>query len=284
MKNKTISSSSTNVIKSFQTGKKTRCLLACNLNFPCMLIIYNSNGLCTLCKIEALNELIDSAVGEETNVYQNQISNGLVNFWPINNDLQDYIGSSNITTGPLKANETIGFTEDRFNNSNGAIFTDPGYYILPPDVYFSNSFSFLIWVKIIAYSSWARIIDCGNGGPSDNIVIGFSQNLNHIPHAEIYNGTHTQIILSAVSQLLIDTWYHIAVVFDGQYLLIYVNGILEANATSYAPLSVIRTKCYLGRSDWVDPDSNACYDDIMIFNRALSPSEIQNYMNHNFNL
>ena len=252
-----------------------------------MLIIYNSNGLCTLCKIEAVNELIDTDVGEETNVYQNQISNtmnGLVNYWPINNDLQDYIGSSNITTGPLNENETIGFTQDRFNNPNGAIFTDPGYYIIPPGVYFSNTFSFLIWVKIIAYSSWARILDCGNAGPSDNIVIGFSEEENRIPHAEIYEGNSTQIILSAVSELLIDTWYHIAVVFDGQYLLIYVNGNLESNATSYAPLSVIRTKCYIGRSNWVDPDSNACYDDIMIYNRALTQNEIENSMKYNFNL
>ena len=50
---------------------------------------------------------------------------GLTNYWPIINDLRDYIGSSDMATA------TIGFTNDRFNNPNAALYMNPGYYIIP---------------------------------------------------------------------------------------------------------------------------------------------------------
>ena len=288
MKNKTVLTTSTNVIKSFQTNKKHRCLMACNLNFPCMLIIYNLNGLCTLCKIGALNELIDTAIGVETNVYQNHISymmNGLVNYWPIINNLRDYIGSSDMTAGSLSVNETIGFTNDRFNNPNGAIFMNPGYYMIPPGIYFNSSYSILIWVKLLAYASFSRVIDCGNGQYSNNIIICLSDSGN-LPYTQIIQGS-SFVTIKASNSFQLNTWFHLAVVYDGQNLMMYVNAsLLFANGTSAGPLNVNRTLCYIGRSNWYsngDKDSYAYFDDMMFYNRALTTNEIQDRMNFYLN-
>ena len=68
-RNKHVLSNSSNLIKSFQTDNKISCLLTCNKLLICNIIIYSSNGLCTLYKKEALNELID---GQKTIVFQSQ--------------------------------------------------------------------------------------------------------------------------------------------------------------------------------------------------------------------
>jgi hypothetical protein len=94
--------------------------------------------------------------------------NGLTNYWPILNDLRDYIGSANMTPGTVSVNGTVGFGIDRFNNTDGAILLNNSYYTLPTRVYFSGDFTILAWVKLISYSSNSRLIDCGNGPSSDN--------------------------------------------------------------------------------------------------------------------
>ena len=257
--------------------------MVCNLYFPCLLVIYNPNGLCTLCKIAALKELAIADVGEKTTVYQNQISIGLLNFWPIINDLQDYSGSSNLTTGPLDAGETIGFAQDRYKNTNGAIYTNPGYYIISGGLDFHLKFSFLIWVKAFNFAFWSRVLDCGNGPDADNIVAGFANTNPNRPYAQIYQGNATGGIVTVANSLQTNTWFHYAFVFDGQTTMLYVNGSLVASAAKKPPNMLKRMKCYIGRSNFHvnngDPDASGCFDDVMLYSRALTQDEIRNRMN-----
>lgn len=162
MKNKIIAANSSNLIRSFQSRKKIRCIQACNLNSSCNIVIYNSKSLlCSICKREAINELVEADLEEKTTVYQTKMTfEGLINYWPIVNDLQDYISTSDLSPGQLDASETVGFTQDRFNNTNGSIFMNPGYYTLPPGIYFGSQYSFLVWVKVIAFNNYSRVIDC----------------------------------------------------------------------------------------------------------------------------
>ena len=210
-------------------------------------------------------------------------TDGLINYWPIVNDLKDYIGSSDMIPGTLDAGESIGFTQDRFNNPNGAIFMNPGYYILPPGIYFNNTFSFLVWSKILVFVPYSRIIDCGNGSNLDNFVVSFLYSSNFTLYTSIYRGSAVSQVVTITNKLPVNTWFHLAVIYDGQYLMLYVNGNLAANFTSGALLGVVRNKCYIGRSNWNNPDAYACYDDLMIYNRALSSNEVHNCMNASFN-
>ena len=213
---------------------------------------------------------------------------GLTNYWPIvNEDLRDYIGSSDLTTGPLDAGETIGFAQDRFNNPNGAIYTNPGYYVISGGLDFNFTFSFLVWVKAFNFASWSRVLDCGNGPNSNNIIIGLSNGNPNKPYTEIYLAYSQGGMVLAANSLQTNTWFHLAVVYDGQRILMYVNGTIVANSTKSGPQILKRTKCYIGRSNFHfsngDPDASACFDDLMLYSRALTPVEINNCMNTNFN-
>jgi hypothetical protein len=95
-----------------------------------------------------------------------------------------------MSTGQLDANEATGFTLDRFNNPNGAIYMNPGYYNIPSGLDFNTSFSFLVWVKVLAFNPYSRVIDCGNGPNADNIIITLSLNNQtpQIPYSQIVKG------------------------------------------------------------------------------------------------
>ena len=191
-----------------------------------------------------------------------------------------------MTTGSLEAGETIGFVQDRFNNTNGAIFTNPGYYILPPGIYFYTTFSFLVWVKVFEFTAWSRIIDCGNGPNSDNILVSLSYVDYAIPYTQIYEQSSPQSIVMPTTNLTAHQWFHLASVYDGHNMKMYVNGNLVASSASKGPNVVQRAQCYIGRSNYHltagDADASACFDDLMIFSRALTSSEVQIYMNYVF--
>lgn len=215
------------------------------------------------------------------------IMDGLVNYWPIVNDLHDYISTADLSPGQLNASEIVGFTQDRFNNTDGSIYMNPGYYSLPPGYYFNSTFSFLAWVKVLAFNPYSRVIDCGNGPFSDNVIVILSSGTSKIPYTKMYRGSLAQNNAMSANALPTNTWFHLGTVYDGQNLMMYVNASLVANSTSAGPLSVNRTDCYIGRSNWysygTDPDASACFDDMMLFNRALTLNEVQYYMNYNFN-
>ena len=71
MKDKNLPENSTNLIESFVSEKNT-CLLRCNQNILCNIVVYNSNKRCTLGQVGAINELIDTSEGQTTKVYINQ--------------------------------------------------------------------------------------------------------------------------------------------------------------------------------------------------------------------
>lgn len=69
-KGKDLNSSSSNLIISYQAKDRKHCLGSCNQNMSCKIVIYNSNGLCTLCKPKAISDLVNSTAGQTISVYR----------------------------------------------------------------------------------------------------------------------------------------------------------------------------------------------------------------------
>ncbi|MBN1481425.1 DUF4981 domain-containing protein [candidate division KSB1 bacterium] len=79
-----------------------------------------------------------------------------------------------------------------------------------------------------------------------------------------------------------DNWHHIAGVYDGQNLIIYINGKQVQNASARSTIQRSRHPVNIGRNhekhheQWPGFISNAILDDVRIWNRALSAQEIFN--------
>ena len=82
---------------------------------------------------------------------------------------------------------------------------------------------------------------------------------------------------SDVGGIIIGNWYHIACTYDGSIVSIYVDGELQNSASQSGLLKVSSQHILAGANSTSPPSGffHGAIDDIRIWNRALSESEIQ---------
>ena len=81
---------------------------------------------------------------------------------------------------------------------------------------------------------------------------------------------------NAGGSIQLNQWYHVAFVLRNTNGYIYVNGIQVGTGSLFEPSNVTRMSNYIGKSNWGDPNANAIYDDLKIYNGAMSAAEILN--------
>ena len=130
----------------------------------------------------------------------------------------------------------------------------------------------MIWVKVLSYNYWQRIIDFGNGAPLDNVFITFERTTDKIG-IEFFKNTEKEKKTSSKS-IALNEWVHLTVTSSGNNVILYLDGVEEFSFTAEIS-DVVRTKNYLGKSNW-ESDSNvhAIFDEMKIFNRELTIDEI----------
>ena len=74
-------------------------------------------------------------------------------------------------------------------------------------------------------------------------------------------------------------WYHLAGVYDGSTVQIYVNGVLESSLSFSGPILQTSQPLCIGRYGAVGEALNGLIDDLRLYNRALSATEIQTLFN-----
>jgi len=68
------------------------------------------------------------------------------------------------------------------------------------------------------------------------------------------------------------SWHHVAAVFNGTSLSMYIDGILQASTPSLYPSTLLGGSFNVGRAT---SSFNGSLDDIFVFSRALSSTEVQ---------
>ena len=140
---------------------------------------------------------------------------------------------------------------------------------------FSNGFSFTAMVKWDAFKSWSRIFDFGNGENSDNIIlanIGTTRQLDF----SVRRGSTEKYFYSNTS-FNTNQWYNVVVTISAiGNVKLYVNGVLDNSVTGFhLPLSLVRNRQYIGRSNWAaDSYFSGMVDNLSIWNRELSAAEV----------
>lgn len=207
----------------------------------------------------------------------------LIHYWPIQGETRDRNTNKTGDLVPgtnIAANGSVGLGPDRFGNPTGAIYMNNGYYEIPNGVYFGGNFTILTWIKLISASQNTRLFDFSNGPSIDGITLRLVDQLSKPTPA--FSFFHSSGVTTAISNFIfnLNQWYHVAGVIDGLNAFIYVNGTLQGyqNGSRLLPYKN-RTKCYFGRSifyPWGDADANAYFDEIKIYQRALTQQEILN--------
>ena len=129
----------------------------------------------------------------------------------------------------------------------------------------------MIWMKVLSFNNYQRIIDFGNGAPLNNILVAFKGNMDRIV-IDIYS--KIAVYSTTSKSITLNEWVHITVTLSGNNVILYLDGVEEFSLTA-AIDDVVTTKNYLGKS-FDDKNSNvhAIFDEMKIFNRTLAINEI----------
>jgi hypothetical protein len=88
----------------------------------------------------------------------------------------------------------------------------------------------------------------------------------------------TDVGVSATSKLALDTWTFLAATYDGASRKIYVNGSLIKSKAQTGSITEANAPLKIG-GDWSGEMFTGAIDNVRLYNRALSATEIQSDMN-----
>ena len=189
---------------------------------------------------------------------------------PLNGNL-DNQGLSNVTIN------NHGATVD----NNGKIgkcysFNVRSNYITIPSFSIPENFSICIWGKWNSLNNWSRLLDFGslaNGKGYGFLIANNSTTSDMMFDYECGSGS----VDVKIGTIVIDTWYHIAVTFQGTNIKIYLNGNLVKTVTSASPVGGHTLNYnYLGKSNWsADALLNGSINDFCIYDHCLSAKEVK---------
>ena len=215
-------------------------------------------------------------------------SNGLVAWYPFNGNANDESGNGNdgVVNGAT-------LTEDRFANANAAFgFDGVDDYIDcgdPAQSQFeltNSGLSISAWIKIQSENSSGAsgIVSKSTGSNSlGDFSLAFNWAVDKIWMVKGYGGFGSYVFADTVLEF--NQWKFVTAVTDGSGMMsIYINGQLSIGNSFYDPWEPYNSAAHLliGKlNDNFDPTIsdgqhylNGQLDDIAIYNRALSATEV----------
>jgi hypothetical protein len=200
----------------------------------------------------------------------------LVAYYPFNGNANDESGNGN--NGSVNG---ATLAPDRFGNPASAYaFNGDGDYILVPDsasFNFSYPITLSAWIYLNDSSAGGIVGQWGYGGEGGDAFIIYIKNAKlgtYLPQG----GDLGHIELLSSSTLDTGQWYHVSMVSTGSLVTLYING----NPDTSEAITVQQVDSYqevkIGLDERFYPDQNylnGSIDDVRIYNRALTPSEIQ---------
>ena len=163
-------------------------------------------------------------------------------------------------------------------------------YVTLPDFSYLDDMSFSAWFKIDSRNYWERIFDFGRGGSGDIFLstMGGRTNGNLELTMHPFGATYT---INPGITCDDGEWHHVVFTYDkgGSGMVLYIDG-QNVGSNSYNTHSFSDfgggQNFYLGKANWNDPYYDGKMEDVGLFNKALSASEVTSIYNggSNFNL
>jgi hypothetical protein len=128
------------------------------------------------------------------------------------------------------------------------------------------------WVYPTSLGNWRDLI---YKGPDDIYYLSGSSTSNNAP---AMGGTFTSSPLYGSSALPLNTWSHIAATYDGATKRLYLNGVPVASQAQTGLIQTSTGALTIGGDPLYGQYWAGLIDEVRVYNRALSPSDIQTDM------
>ncbi len=213
------------------------------------------------------------------------LSKGLVGYWKMDADQRNttdtydssgYYNHGKIT-GAVLTNEGRFKEGYKFDGTYDSMNTSTAMTSM-----INQTFTYSAWVKSLEPSAGHRIIAKYDGGGSDNGAITLDT-YNNIRCLAIGTGAGTSSATSATA-LQTNKWEYLTCVFNGTHMSLYRNGAYVSIGdaiSSFAGSTDYNVKWTIGQdNDGGDAENwNGTIDEVRIYNRALSDSEVAGLYN-----
>jgi hypothetical protein len=207
-------------------------------------------------------------------------SRGLVAYYPLDSDTNDYSGNGNNGIAYGDTHSILG------KINNGYSFDGSSDYIemaQSASLDITQAVTLSAWVKLNSFGFHYGIFSygtVGGGGGQPYSLAAFSADATPRDRFTVESnwGMGNYRILDTVSTVSTNTWYHIVGVYENGKAEIYLNGKLDSSTTGWDSSLILPNPRVLrigdnhpGASEWFD----GIIDEGMIFNRALSADEVK---------
>jgi hypothetical protein len=198
----------------------------------------------------------------------------LIGWWPGESNANDIVGANN---GTLVGG--VGFVAGKvgqafsFNGSNSyvSIPDSPSLHV------FTTNITIELWLKsneLDVNPHWEGIVTKGNSSSSWRLAAAEGRKTVYF-----HSGIGAQDVYGS-RNVNDGQWHHVAAVYDGAQVLLYVDGTLDASNPATGTISPNSQPVCLGQnSESTFMLFNGLEDEVSIYNRALTPSEIQSIYN-----
>ena len=153
-------------------------------------------------------------------------------------------------------------------------------HAMVPSFQLGAPLSVSVWVKYRNLDeSWTRIIDFGNDYKNNNIILN-----NHIGKTNQFNfsvwnpvNSEDWASIDVPNMVYLNEWVHLVSSIDANGLFkVYGAGVLCGSLQSdFVPANISRSRQYIGKFRWSGPHFSGLMDDLRIYEREISPSEVQ---------
>src|SRR5574337_456611 len=167
-------------------------------------------------------------------------------------------------------------------DTNGAVNLDASSkYLYITDASAANlditgSVSLSAWIKLNAVGGGLFHMIVSKFSTAGNYSYDFHVDSNGNLKARLSNDWTAITSVIATTVLSTSTWYHVAFVYDGTDMRLYLNGSLDCTPVSYSSGIYNGTAdfCIGIASDKTSHRINGIVDDVAVWNRALSSTEV----------
>jgi len=211
------------------------------------------------------------------------ITNGLVGYWTFDGHNVNW-GSN--TTADSSGQGNTGTLINMSTSTSGTIgkigqalsFNSSAHVQLQNSTSLNlngSNLTMAAWIKPQTLPAGDHIFLIKSANSDGNVSRWFLDASANHPRALAFNGSFSCTITGS-TVLSVGTWYHVAATFDGNALRLYVNGVQDSSLIGgvCAGATVDAVANYFTISPTGFPFTGAV-DDVRIYNRALSATEIQ---------
>jgi fibronectin type 3 domain-containing protein len=131
------------------------------------------------------------------------------------------------------------------------------------------------WVRPTALGPWRTTIF--KEAPGSVVYSLYANEDTQRPNAQIFVGSERN--LKGTSSLPIDAWTHLTSTFDGSTLRLYVNGVQAASLAAAGSMAASTGALRIGGNSIYSEWFQGLVDEVRVYNRPLSATEIQADMN-----